>query len=224
MKSVIIISFIFIVTLQKVYSQDFTKVDGVNTFLFNLPLNADKSSIVDAAKAKFKNNNIDSFKIEANTKVYFEDTTINYDIFGKALFTTLKIFDLWNYDDPKSSDTTFYVIVEASYGVDKKAERKMFAKYHYLKDKFEGRFVFQKPYAMYADGKIAEGFNFFFSDRATTPLFNIGWSNGGCFRDYRVAISFRRTNSYAQQGVWRKAGRRSKISCSPLSAAVPADE
>lgn len=198
MKSLIIILFIFILTLHKVYSQDYTKIEDVKTFLFNLPLNADKSSIVVAAKARFKNNNIDSFKIEANTKVYFQDTTISYNIFGKPLFTTLRIFDLWNYDDPKSSDTNFYIIFEASYGTDKKAERKMFAEYHNLIDKFEDRFISQMPYAMYADGKIAEGLNFFFSDTATSPLFNIGWSNGGCFRDYRVAISFRRRNSYVQ--------------------------
>jgi hypothetical protein len=200
MKFILLILSIFILTLSKGYSQDFTKVDNVKTFLFNLPVNADKLSIIEAAKMQFKNNIIDTFKIEANTKVYFQDTTIIYNIFTKQpLITTLKIFDVWSFDNPKSNDTTFYVLIDASYGTDKKAERKMFAEYYNLKDKFEDMFILQKPYTMYADGKIGQVINFFFTDTVTSPLFNIGWSNGGCFRDYRVSVSFSRKNSYAQQ-------------------------
>lgn len=199
MKSLLTILSIFTFILSKGYSQNYTKVYDLKSSLYNLPLNADKLSIIEAAKKQFKNNKIETFMIVANTKIYFQDSTIRYDIFNKPLVTILKIFDLWNFENTKSNDTTFYVVVDASYGTDKKAERKMFTEYYNLKYKFEDKFILQKPYIIYADGKVAEGLNFFFSDTATFPSFNIGWSNGGCFRDYHVSLSFRRDNSYIQQ-------------------------
>jgi len=74
----------------------------------------------------------------------------------------------------------------------------MFVEYLNLKDKFEDRFVSQMLYAMYADGEVSEGLNFFYGETATNPLFNNGCCNGGCFRDYPVAILFRLRNCYVQ--------------------------
>ena len=199
MKSLIIISFILALTLNKCFGQDLTSFEDIKTFILDLPINSDKASIVKAAKEKFKHNKIDSFVLQSNTKIYFEDTSITYNYFNKTpILTTLKIYDLWSFDNNQSNDTTLYIIIDASFGSDKKAERKMFRQYYSLKNKFEEKFVSQKPYSIYADGKIAEGVNFLFSENENEPIFNIGWSNGGCFPNYHVAVSFRRKNSYAQ--------------------------
>ena len=193
MKSLLIISFLFFSTASVVYCQDLTDINDIKNYFFDLPLNSDKDAIIAAAKNKFKNNRIDSFVIQSNTKLYFEDTTVTYNYFTKKpVVTTLKIYELWNYDNPQNGDTTLYIIIDASFGTDKKAEKKMYRQYNNLVSKFEGRFVSQKPYSYFAEGKIGEGLNFLFNENDNNPVYNIGWSNGGCFPDYHVAVSFRR--------------------------------
>jgi hypothetical protein len=193
MKSLIIISSILAFTINKGFSQDLITIDEVKSFILDLPITSDNASIIKVAKERFKNNRIDSFVIQSNTKIYFEDTSISYNYFNKTpVLTTLKIFDLWSFDNPQSKDTILYVTIDASFGTDKKAERNMFRQYRELKSKFEDRFVTQKPYSLYGEGKIAEGLNFLFSENENHPVFNIGWSNGGCFPDYHVSVSFLR--------------------------------
>ncbi len=193
MKYLAIISVLLILTQHKCFAQETMNIDDVKQYLLDLPLQANKETIVKAAKANFKNNTIDSFVIQSNTKVYFEDTAISYDYFhNKPLLTTLKIFDIWSGNNSINSDTAFYITIDASYGFDNKGERRMMSEYNSLKSAFSDQFSIQRPYTMYAEGKIAEGLNFFTSDKEKIPPFNIGWSNGGCLRDYHVTISYRR--------------------------------
>ena len=179
--------------MQTAFCQDIKEINDIKPFMFDLPLNSSKNEIIKIAREKFKKLNIDSFIVEANTKIYLRDTTISYDFLAnKPLLTTIKIFELWSFDNPKLKDTTFYISIDAFYGTNDKAQKIMLSEYENLKDLFDDRFMKQKPYGMFADGKIAEGLNYFLNKGDKSSPFSVGWSNGGCFRNYRINISYRK--------------------------------
>ena len=191
MKFSLLILSLFILGTSNAYSQHFN-IEDLKKIFFDLPLGSNKTSIINAARKKLNYNILDSISIESNAKIYFLDTTAPYSyILNKPTSSMLKICELWSANNSKNSDTAFYVIISASYGTDDKAQKKMFSEYNSLKKLFDRNFTAQKPYTLYAEGQIAEGINFFLKKDDKIPSFNIGWNNGGCFRNYQISISYK---------------------------------
>ncbi len=139
----------------------------------------------------YKNNNIDSPILISNTRVYFEDSGFLYKLSSnKPLLTILKIYEFWKYDNTVIKDTSLNISLDLYYGSSKKAKNKMLKEYRNLKVDLEERFPINKPFAAYAESKIAEGENFYLDDREKNSRLYLGWSNGGCFTDYHLTMIF----------------------------------
>jgi hypothetical protein len=191
MKTLVYLSVFIFAWMAKAFSQDMLDTNSIRSYFYDLPINSSRETIVKAATERFSNNRITTPIIEANTRIYFEDTTIRYLLFGNwPVKTSFKIFDIWNSNNSNLADTTLYIVMDAYFGVDNKAKKRMYACYNRLISDFSDRFSEQKPYKIVADQVIDEGLNFRFKGDAALPRFGVGWSNGGCFPDYHVSVSY----------------------------------
>lgn len=179
-----------VLSIQILYSQQFTSTSDLRPYLLNLPLLESKDSMIKNARKLTRNNKIDSFIVISNTRVYILDSTIKYDYFSiQPRYTIFKIFELWSYDNPKNKDTTLIISLEGYYGNTSKAENNMFSEYHNTIDIFDEQFFEQKDYTLFGTNKMASGLKYFFKNSKKNEIFNVGWQNGDCFPNYSITIS-----------------------------------